>query len=204
MLRKKRKVNMSMKPSMNRNMINHSNIKIKKGEQGENVKKLQEMLVDLVELYPSIPMLKIDGMYGEETMKSVKRFQELMGIYDTGIVDMLTWSKLQLIHSKRSALESNLRHEVSDNEGLDQSNNVVKEGSQGRYVAELQEYINKVANIFPAVPKVKIDGFFGPETKNSIITFQRMFGLEPDAVVGQITWTTLYNASLGKITPNIT
>lgn len=198
--RNRRRVNMTMKPCMSRNVVN---IKLKMGDKGENVKKVQIMLMDLVELYPSIPILEIDGIYGEDTMKSVKRFQELMGIYDTGTVDMVTWNKLQLIHSKKNALESNLRQEdIEGNEGLDESNNVVKEGSKGRYVIELQEYINKVANIFPAIPKVVIDGIFGPKTKNALITFQRMFNLEADGIAGQITWATLYNASLGKIMPS--
>lgn len=191
---------MSMKSCMNRNF---SNIKMKIGEKGEEIKKLQTMLMDLVEFYPSLPSIEIDGIYGENTKKVVKRFQELMGIYDTGIVDINTWNKLQLIHSKKKALEVNLRcSNERETKNIEEQNNVIKEGSNGKYVFELQEYINKVSNFFPSIPKVTIDGIFGPKTKNALIIFQRMFNLESDGIAGEITWTTLYNASLGKIIPS--
>lgn len=198
--RNRKRVNMSMKSCMNRNL---ANIKMKVGNEGENIKRLQKMLFDLVEYYPSIPKIEIDGIYGENTKRAVKRFQELMGIYDTGVVDINTWNKLQLIYSKKNALEINSRNSNErDEKDIEEQKNVVKEGSQGKYVVELQEYINKVANFFPSIPKVTIDGIFGPKTKSALITFQRMFNLESDGIAGEITWATLYNASLGKIMPS--
>ncbi len=182
----------------NRNTIN--NMKMKLGDNSDNVKVLQEMLMDIVELYPSIPQITIDGIYGVKTQAAVKRFQELMGIYETGAVDNLTWKKLLLIHSKKKAMNDNDRFDEND-EGLDLSNNVVKLGSKGRYVIELQEYLNKVSNLYPAIEKVSIDGVFGQKTQDAVIRFQTLFDLEADGVVGNVTWNALYNASLGKLSP---
>lgn len=206
MLKKKKRNILSMKNSMNRNTnkntMQRNPIKLKKGDEGDNVKRMQEMILDIVEFYPSIPRFEIDGVYGEDTMMAVKRFQELMGIYDTGNMDLITWNKLQLIHCKKNALECNVRSKIEKEDENKEIRNKIKEGSSGKKVIELQEYINKVSNIFPSVPKVKIDGIFGNKTKEAVIIFQRMFNLEIDGIVGEITFTTLYNASLGKIVPH--
>ena len=204
MLKRRRHVRLSMKPLMNRSnnqRINMNHIKMKFGDEGEDVKKIQEMLVDITFFYPSIPDIKVDGIYGENTQKAVKRFQELMGIYDTGVLDQITLNKLNLIHSKRKAIKENTRTEEKITDDI-KFNDILKQGSKGKYVIELQEYINKVSNLFPAIPKVTIDGLFGVKTKEAVITFQRLFNLKVDGIVGEITWTTLYNASLGKIIPS--
>lgn len=206
MLRRKKRVALSMRKSMQRNSYEDTyrkNIKLKKGDSNEEVKRLQEMLMEIRELYPSMLEIEIeiDGIFENNTSMCVKRFQELMGIYDTGNVDMITWNKLNLIYSKKKALKSNLRSDISENK-VRVSEELIKFGSKGSRVTELQEYINKVSILFPAIPKIKIDGIFGNETKEAVFTFQRMFSLDADGIVGEITWTTLYNVSLGKLIPN--
>lgn len=202
MLIKKRKA-LSMKNRMESNKFAEAyrkNIKLKKCDSNDEVKRLQEMLMEIRELYPSMPKILVDGIFGENTFLCVKRFQELMGIYDTGNVDIITWNKLNLMYSKKQALKSNLRGNISEQIRVNEE--LIKFGSKGPKVTELQEYINKVAILFPAIPKIKIDGIFGEKTKEAVITFQRMFSLDTDGIVGEITWTTLYNASLGKLMPN--
>mgnify|MGYP004516020121 CR=1 FL=1 len=195
---------LSMRNTMQRhNMLetNLRNIRLKKGDENEEVKHLQEMLSEIREFYPSIKSLEVDGKFGDNTYLAVKRFQELMGIYDTGNVDIKTWNKLNLIYTKKHALKSNVRGEINENEKIEEK--VLKIGSQGKKVTELQEYINKVSIIFPAVSKVEINGIFNDKTYESVTTFQRMFNLQSDGIVGEITWNALYNASLGKMLPTI-
>ena len=61
-------------------------------------------------------------------------------------------------------------------------------GSRGNDVSILQENLNRVASRYPTIPRLTVDGIFGPATQNTVIQFQRLFGLTADGVVGPITW----------------
>lgn len=183
MLRRKKGINLSMKKAMNKNLSkneylkNERNFKLKIGDKGEKVKKLQEMLNDVVEFYPSINYLDVDSVYGKEVFNSVKRFQELMGIYDTGVVDSITWNKLQLTHSKKSAMKSN--NKIEEKRCEEESKEKTLSENE---IKEIQENINKASVYYNGIPKVKIDGIYGEETKRSITIFNNMFGIKENEI----------------------
>ncbi len=61
-------------------------------------------------------------------------------------------------------------------------------GSSGNSVKIIQRQLNRIAEDFPAINTVKVDGFFGEETEQAVKTFQEVFNLTPDGVVGLSTW----------------
>ncbi len=62
-------------------------------------------------------------------------------------------------------------------------------GSSGPSVVVLQTSLNRIAQNYPAIPKIAtVDGIFGSRTENSVRAFQRIFALTPDGVVGPATW----------------
>ncbi len=62
-------------------------------------------------------------------------------------------------------------------------------GSTGPSVVVLQTSLNRIAQNYPAIPKIAtVDGVFGSRTENSVRAFQRIFGLTPDGIVGNATW----------------
>ena len=68
----------------------------------------------------------------------------------------------------------------------------LKRGSQGPNVVVVQAELNRISQSYPAIPKVpKADGIFGPKTESSVRSFQKIFGLEPDGIVGKATWYEL-------------
>lgn len=66
-------------------------------------------------------------------------------------------------------------------------------GSAGENVRVIQEQLNAIANNYPAIPKVKVDGIFGEATRNAVETFQRIFRLDADGIVGFSTWYRISN-----------
>ncbi len=68
----------------------------------------------------------------------------------------------------------------------------VRRGDRGATVTVIQEYLNSVSDDYPLIPKINpVDGVFGENTENAVITFQQIFNLTPDGVVGRATWNKL-------------
>lgn len=61
-------------------------------------------------------------------------------------------------------------------------------GSRGNSVRAIQEQLNVISNAYPRIPKVAEDGIFGQGTEDAVRTFQEIFNLTPDGVVGFNTW----------------
>lgn len=65
-------------------------------------------------------------------------------------------------------------------------------GSTGPNVVVLQVALNRIAQNYPAIPKMPdVDGIFGSRTEATVRAFQEIFGLTPDGIVGQATWNQM-------------
>ena len=74
----------------------------------------------------------------------------------------------------------------------------VRRGSTGPSVVIIQTSLNRIAQNYPAIPKIPaVDGVFGSRTEASVIAFQRIFGLTPDGIVGPGTWYELVRLYTG-------
>lgn len=188
----------SMRKYMNnRNTPAYNQVILTSGNTGKDVEKLQKMLVMIAEDYNSIPVVNITSNYDDLTKRAVYKLQKIMGIETTGNVNKVMWDRMNILTSKR------VPKNVTNDTYFDESKNVILEGKKGKMVSDLQKYLNTVSEKYPGIPKLFVDGIFGPKTKIATIEFQKLFNLEPDGIVGQITWETLYNISLGKKAPNI-
>ncbi|MCI5622983.1 MULTISPECIES: peptidoglycan-binding protein [Anaerostipes] len=68
------------------------------GSSGNKVKQMQEQLNRISRDYPSIPKVAADGQYGEQTADAVRKFQNVFGLDQTGVVDYPTWYKISEIY----------------------------------------------------------------------------------------------------------
>ena len=65
-------------------------------------------------------------------------------------------------------------------------------GSSGPNVVIIQTELNRIAQNYPAIPKIPVvDGIFGSRTESAVRKFQEVFNLTPDGVVGKATWYAL-------------
>lgn len=77
--------------------------------------------------------------------------------------------------------------------------NALRVGSRGRSVALVQTALNRISQNFPAIPKLSVDGIFGPGTEAAVRVFQRAFGLTEDGIVGRQTWYTVERIYAGVL-----
>ncbi|MDD4844097.1 MAG: peptidoglycan-binding protein [Anaerotignum sp.] len=68
------------------------------GSSGDNVRTIQEQLNAISKNYPLIPKLIEDGSYGESTAESVKIFQQIFNLPQTGTVNYPTWYKISDVY----------------------------------------------------------------------------------------------------------
>lgn len=68
------------------------------GSSGDKVRQMQAQLNRIAQAYPSIPVIAVDGKYGNNTAGAVRQFQSVFGLPSTGIVDYPTWYKISEIY----------------------------------------------------------------------------------------------------------
>ncbi len=176
------------------------NIPLRQGSTNNDVRTLQIRLNRISKNYPAIPKIALtDGIFTDDTEAAVRAFQNIAGITVDGIVGKATWYAVLFYYNAVKRLNELDSEGVSLFEVTQEFPDVLRVGSFGNAVENLQYYINYVSNYYPSIPSVARDGIFGSETENAVIAVQETFGLEPDGVVGELTWNKLYNAYLGIV-----
>ncbi len=161
------------------------------GSRGEDVLIMQQYLSDISKVYPEIPDLVADGIFGVGTRASVVAFQNQFGLVADGIVGEQTWNKIMEIHSALDEIASNIPYPGTP----------LKVGSRGDYVKLMQGYLNVISDVYTNIPKLDTDGIFGSGTERAVKQFQRNVGLVDDGIVGPATWDALlreYNNAKGS------
>lgn len=69
------------------------------GSRGDKVRQLQAQLNRIAQNFPAIPTLVEDGIYGPATAASVKAFQRVFNLPQTGNTDYATWYKVSEIYT---------------------------------------------------------------------------------------------------------
>ncbi len=71
---------------------------VKRGDRGDNVYYIQELLGVISKYQSAVPTVEKDGIFGAETQASIRAFQTANGLTADGIVGPLTWEKLNAIY----------------------------------------------------------------------------------------------------------
>lgn len=78
-------------------------------------------------------------------------------------------------------------------------------GSTGDKVRQMQEELNRIAQNFPAIGTIAVDGIYGPATAGAVTKFQEVFDLPATGVVNYSTWYKISQIYVGvtKIAENL-
>lgn len=168
------------------------------GSRGPQVTQAQVMLNRISQNYPAIARIyPVDGIFGEQTERSVISFQRIFNLTPDGIIGKATWYQLVRLYvgvNDLAELESQGQTFYRVNW---QGSGTLQEGNTGQSVRQLQYMLRVVSDYIDTVPSVAIDGIFGPATQAAVIAYQRHAGLTPDGIVGTNTWHSLYNQVSG-------
>lgn len=143
---------------------------LEKGDMGAAVTVLQKLLHDLEF------NITVDGIFGSETEKIIKTFQQKHSLSPTGIVTPEILGAIQEEVSLPSVPAKKFT-----------SGSFIKKGDSGSVVLEIQKSLNGQG----ANPKIDEDGVFGNDTVKAIKTFQQKKSLKADGIVGPATFDAL-------------
>lgn len=156
------------------------------GDTGDEVRIIQYYLAVIGRYYDTVPIIAVDGIYGDETTNAVKAFQQTFGLTPDGIVGVNTWNDIYRAYRGIIADQN-----INPSRGALYPGMVMRIGSTGEYVTLLQTYLSAISDSFPSIPKITPDGQFGPATDAAVRAFQKEFGLTPNGIVGVITWDAI-------------
>lgn len=162
-----------------------------RGDTGVYVKVAQYYLAVIAQNLDTVPMIEIDGIFGPKTENAVKAFQRDYGLPETGVIDERTWNDMYNVY--RGIVESTPEYytgvPVAPYPGF-----VLSIGMRGNEVRLLQEYLSKLSEVYPEIPRVAVDGVFGPATRSAVMAAQQLFGLPVTGIVFALTWDAITSA----------
>ena len=159
---------------------------LRQGDEGQNVRLVQFWLKIARTVYTALNNPTVDGRFGPSTQRAVEAFQRYFGLAADGVVGRTTWNKLREVYTDiaNDLLAESLRP--------GEFPGVLRRGSSGRAVRELQYYLYLMHSYDTSIPTVTIDGVYGASTEAAVRAFQRLAGLTVDGVAGRSTWENLY------------
>ncbi len=73
----------------------------------------------------------------------------------------------------------------------------LRAGMSGEKVRQMQEQLDAVATIYSAIPRIAVDGIYGPATEEAVREFQSVFGLPQTGVTDFATWYKISHVYVG-------
>ena len=80
----------------------------------------------------------------------------------------------------------------------------MRQNNEREAVRNIQRYLRRLSYTDPSIPPVPIDGIFGEATRESLVAFQKMNGLEGSGIADRESWEMLYKrylAAADRYTP---
>ena len=161
---------------------------LEEGDTGLEVYELQYLLNFASEFNNEIPSVIIDGIFGSGTRNALEAFQRSFGLEVTGNVGINDWDKL---YREYVGILDILPQGYFSSSTLPYPGVVLRIGSEGEAVSALQEYLNYISNTYSSIPKVSVDGVFGPGTQRAVLAYKEIFGLGNQGIVSSSTWDSI-------------
>lgn len=158
------------------------------GSTGPGVQVLQYYLDVIGYFNPALDIIAIDGIFGPNTEKAVRDFQQEYGLTVDGIMGRDTWNKLQEVYE---GIISSLPEGYQGEKAKVYPGYYLTEGARGQDVTDLQTYLALIGRTYTTIPEIQIDGIWGPATTAAVRAFQQEFGLPVTGAVGPITWNLI-------------
>ena len=154
---------------------------------GRPIRSLQTMLRVIGQHQELDTTIIPDGIYGQQTMNAVSRFQRSVGLPVTGVTDLDTWDAV--VHEYEPALIY-----VAEAQPVDiilNPNQVIRTGEAHPHMYLVQSILIVLSQAFGSIPAPSMTGILDIPTGESLRSFQQLNGLPVTGELDKITWKNL-------------
>jgi hypothetical protein len=128
---------------------------LREGSSGPNVKRMQDFLNRIRVNYPLIPQIpNPNGYFGPETTAAVRQFQRIFNMASDGLIGRATWFRITYIYVAVAKLAELTSEGQRIGLGLNPPNTVLRLGSRGKDVLELQFILSFISQYYATIPSV--------------------------------------------------
>ena len=165
------------------------------GSAGNPVLAIQRDLRRIRQNYPAIPNIyNTVGIYDQETVDAVKKFQEIFSLSITGIVDKATWYKIKYVYTSVKKLSDLYSEGITEEEATFLYTDRLDYGDTGIEVEYVHYYLDAIAFLDKDIPRLPTNSIYGNNTITMVKAFQEKYKLPVTGVFTYSDWIVLTDA----------
>ena len=165
------------------------------GSAGNPVLAIQRDLRRIRQNYPAIPNIyNTVGIYDQETVDAVKKFQEIFSLPITGIVDKATWYKIKYVYTSVKKLSNLYSEGITEEEATFLYTDRLDYGDTGIEVEYVHYYLDAIAFLDKDIPRLPTNSIYGNNTITMVKAFQEKYKLPVTGVFTYSDWIVLTDA----------
>ena len=162
------------------------------GSAGNPVLLIQRDLKRIRKNYPAIPNISTTlGIYDEETVEAVKKFQEIFSLPITGVVDKATWYKIKYIYTSVKKLSDLYSEGLSEGEATFLYEDELNYGDTGIEVEHIHYFLDAIAFLDPDIPRLPTNSIYNDNSITMVKAFQKKYGLPVTGIFTYQDWKIL-------------
>ena len=174
------------------NIEGYPGYEVKLGSAGNPVLLIQRDLRRIRKNYPAIPNITTTlGIYDEETVEAVKKFQQIFSLPITGVVDKATWYKIKYIYTSVKKLSDLYSEGLSEGETTFLYEDELNYGDTGIEVEHIHYFLDAIAFLDPDIPRLPINSIYNDNSMTMVKAFQKKYGLPETGIFTYQDWKVL-------------
>lgn len=151
------------------------------------VLEIQNYLINIKDLYPSLPAVESTGVYDKVTKSAVLEFQKIKGLPTTGLIDVPTLHELVRENNeylRRTQMPIKITFSIPDFTD-------VKTGDHRDIVYVIKIMLNSFCRRYINCTELEITKLYDEKTEEAVRLFQQRSMLPVTGIVDMVTWNTL-------------
>lgn len=175
------------------NIESYPGFPVKVGIAGDMVITIKRQLNRIRQNYPALPLNDESEFYTVETERSVRKFQEIFNLDQTGIVDKATWYRIKYIYNSVKKIADLNSEGITAEEAELLYSTELEYLDIGIFIRLLHYLLRTISFFDEELPFLGTVGntVYDDNTVKMVLAFQEKYGLPSTGVVDKFTWAKL-------------